>query len=212
MRVYNRAILCKFAPGDAGTFTGYASTFGGLPDAYGDIIAPGAFAASLAAHAAAGTNPAMLWSHDQSQPLGVWTSVTEDAKGLAVSGRLLIEDVPQAATAYALMKANALGLSIGYKVTAQTDSTPNVLQAVDLYEISLVAIPANSQAQITSVKSSPREFERQVREALGLSARQAKRLCAGGFAAMVRDEPDDGDDLAELAEQIKSITSTIVRK
>lgn len=27
-----------------GTFEGYASTFGGAPDSYGDVIAPGAFA------------------------------------------------------------------------------------------------------------------------------------------------------------------------
>jgi HK97 family phage prohead protease len=209
MRACNRTILCKFAPGEAGAFTGYASTFGGSPDAYGDIVAPGAFTASLAAHAAAGTVPAMLWSHDQSQPIGVWTNVTEDAKGLAVSGQLLIDGVPQAAAAYALMKANALGLSIGYKVTAMTEGTPNVLQAVDLYEISLVAIPANSRAQITSVKSSPREFERLLREKVGLSVREAKRLCAGGYAAMVRDEPDDSDELAALAEQIKSTTNLL---
>ena len=32
---------------EGGQITGYASTFDRVPDAYGDVIAPGAFAASL---------------------------------------------------------------------------------------------------------------------------------------------------------------------
>ena len=57
----------KFAPGDAGTISGYASVFGPPADRHGDVIAPGAFAESLAS----GDKPLMLWSHDLSEPIGV---------------------------------------------------------------------------------------------------------------------------------------------
>ena len=60
----------KLAGDGTGTLSGYASRFGGRPDAYGDVIAPGAFSASLAQHAAAGTRPLMFWSHDPSRPIG----------------------------------------------------------------------------------------------------------------------------------------------
>ena len=58
------------AEGAAGIVSGYASTFGGMPDSYGDVIAVGAFADSLKQHKAANTRPALLWSHDQSSPIG----------------------------------------------------------------------------------------------------------------------------------------------
>ena len=55
---------------DTGTFEGVASAYGGV-DSYGDTIAVGCYAATLAQHKAAGTRPAMLFSHDLSQPVGV---------------------------------------------------------------------------------------------------------------------------------------------
>ena len=47
----------KFASGRS--FAGYGAAFGNV-DAYGDVIAPGAFTKTLSEHAAAGTMPAML--------------------------------------------------------------------------------------------------------------------------------------------------------
>src|SRR3546814_6329952 len=48
---------------DEGTFEGYASTFGGSPDSYGDVVLPGAFAESLVRHQREGTMPLLLWGH-----------------------------------------------------------------------------------------------------------------------------------------------------
>ena len=47
------------ATGDDGTVEGYGSVFG-VRDSYDDVIAAGAFQASLAAHKKTGTMPAML--------------------------------------------------------------------------------------------------------------------------------------------------------
>ncbi len=101
----------KFAADEAGVIAGYASIFGGEPDAYGDVVSPGAFAASLADHRKRGTTPVMLWAHDQSRPIGAWTDIREDAIGLSVKGRLTLESAA-GREAHALLKAGALKESL----------------------------------------------------------------------------------------------------
>ena len=59
------------ATGDDGSIEGYGSVFG-VRDNYDDVIAKGAFIASLAEHKAAGTMPAMLWQHEADEPIGIW--------------------------------------------------------------------------------------------------------------------------------------------
>src|SRR4051812_18735651 len=98
----------------AGTIEGYGSVFN-LVDRGGDIVAPGAFKASLAAWKKKKQAPAMLWQHDSYSPVGVWTELVEDDRGLKLTGQLVL-DVPQAASARALIAAGAVkGLSIGYR-------------------------------------------------------------------------------------------------
>jgi len=221
MRPFHTAPLqLKLASDESvGSFTGYASTFGGDPDNHGDIVASGAFQKSLAKHAAAGTRPALLWQHDQSNPVGVWTSFLEDAQGLKANGRLTME-VPQAKAAHALAKDGALALSIGYIIPpggAELVNGVRLLNEIDLVEVSLVGIAANPNSRILSVKSAfdpadpnPRDFERAARDALGLSAREAKRLMAGGWNGLVRDErPDDSTELAQIAAKLQRITESL---
>lgn len=219
MRTFQTAPLqFKFAAGDEhGTFTGYASTYGGDPDSYGDLIAPGAYSKTLARHEGAGTRPALLWQHDQTSPVGVWLGFEDTAEGLVAHGKLTM-DVPQAKAAHALMKDGALALSIGYSVPrggAELVDGARLLKEVELHEVSLVAMPANTSARIINVKSfdptNPREFERSVRDALGLSAREAKRLMSGGWNGLVREEqPDNSEELAVIATKLQRITATLL--
>ena len=142
------------AVGDDGAIEGYGSVFG-VRDDYDDVIAAGAFVASLAAHKAAGTLPAMLWQHDADKPIGVWTEMTEDKSGLRVNGRLALETV-RGKEAHALLKLGALnGLSIGFVARAwrYEDEDVRVLTDIDLWEVSLVTFPANAKARITQVKT-----------------------------------------------------------
>ena len=72
----------KFAGGkpvmtEGAVIEGYASRFG-LPDQGGDIVAKGAFGASLARLAAKGDKVRMLWQHDPTKPIGVWDEIRED--------------------------------------------------------------------------------------------------------------------------------------
>lgn len=166
--------------GDDGSFSGYGSVFGNV-DHYGDVVEPGAFAKTLIAK-----TPAMLWQHDSMEPIGVWTKIAEDEKGLYMEGKLLTGKVARASEAHELLKAGAIkGLSIGYMPKAwewskdgSGDSIRH-LKEVDLWEVSLVTFPANEAAVVTSVKSleSIRDVEETLREA-GFSRSEAKALIA----------------------------------
>lgn len=135
--------------------SGYASVFGAM-DQGGDVVLPGAYAASLAALKAGGRAVKMLWQHDPAQPIGVWDEVREDARGLWVSGRLLPE-VEKGREAAALIAAGAVdGLSIGYRTKrAEKDAKGRrMLAEVELWEVSLVTFPMLAQARVEA-KAEP---------------------------------------------------------
>lgn len=138
-----------------GVIEGYASLFN-VADSDADVVAPGAFDASLRAHVRSGRQLPILWQHDATRPLGVWRLVKTDAVGLFVSGQLFIHEVAQAAEAYALVKQGALsGLSIGYRPErARRDPKRGVriLEQIRLFEISLVTFPALETARVSAVK------------------------------------------------------------
>ena len=160
------------AAGDDGTVDGYGSVFG-VRDNYDDVIAKGAFVQSLKDHKAAGTMPAMLWQHDADKPIGVWTEMVEDEKGLRIKGQLAMETV-KGKEAHALLKMGALnGLSIGFmskEWAYDRDTEVRTLTAIDLWEVSLVTFPANGKARVTNVKSAdelqaPKDAEKVLRDA-----------------------------------------------
>jgi HK97 family phage prohead protease len=138
----------------SGSFVGYASTYGNT-DLQGDVIAPGAFKQAIQSQ---GIGYPLLFGHDQTQPLGVG-KISDSSGGLVVDGALVMAD-PAAVRVHAHMKAGSIrGLSIGFQVpdgagksVTQSDGT-RLLKEIRLHEISLVAIPANPRAQVTSVKS-----------------------------------------------------------
>ena len=202
MKTYDFALETK-AAGDAGEFEGYASTFGNV-DQGGDVVEPGAFIEGVVKAKADGRVIPMLWQHDQREPIGIWKDIAEDTKGLYVKGQLLIDDDPLARRAHALLKAKALGgMSIGYRVPAggmaEDEKRRGVyrLKKIDLREISLVTMPMNIQARVTTVKSileggslpTVREFEEFLRDAGGFSKSLAAAI-AGKAAPHLRGEPE----------------------
>ena len=198
---------------DDGMIEGYGSVFG-VRDSYSDIVAAGAFKASLAAHKAAGTMPALLWQHRADEPIGVWTSMVEDQKGLAVVGQLAM-DTTRGREAHALLKMRAInGLSIGFyskEWKYDTENDVRTLTEVDLWETSLVTFPANSAARVTAVKSietleSLREVEMMLRDR-GFTKTEAVALVAKIKGMRPGDpvSPDGGpgDPVAELVAALK---------
>lgn len=189
----------------AGLLTGYGAVFGS-PDLQGDIIAPGAFSDTIAAHHAAGTAPPLLWSHRQAEPAGRWLGMGEDARGLRVKGQLNLGTAAGRKAYQHAMAGDVSGLSVGYSIpsggAARGTGGMRHLHKVDLHEISLVAIPAHPQARLTSVKNiaSPRDLEELLRES-GLSKSVARKVVSGGWNAVVSPEIDP-DELQALAEMI----------
>lgn len=189
----------EWKAGESGEIEGYGSVFDTV-DNGGDIVAPGAFSASLRA----GRKVKMLLQHDPSDVIGVWDELEEDGKGLRVKGRILTS-VRKGAETHELVKAGAIdGLSIGYRTIKSMDrNSKRVILQADLWEVSLVTFPMNEMARIDAVKAaamSEREMERTLTQDAGLSRSVVRRLMAGGYDAVkaMQDAGDGADDLAAL--------------
>ncbi|GGL62316.1 HK97 family phage prohead protease [Wenxinia marina] len=134
---------------DGHRISGYASLWGAV-DGGGDAVERGAYAESLKRLGEGGGKVRMLWQHDPREPIGVWDEVTEDARGLKVSGRLL-PDVARAREAAALVQAGAIdGLSIGYRTvrSAKAEGGGRRLIELELWEVSLVTFPMLREARV----------------------------------------------------------------
>ncbi len=211
---------------DAGTFEGYASTFGNV-DSGGDRVISGAFTGTLKDFGRKGQLPAMVWHHDWNEPIGEWLGMSQDSKGLPVSGQLWVSgnnlgkaSIERSEQVRNLLTSNGpKGLSIGYEVEKSKfvnegengkDLVRN-LEKITLFEVSPVLFGMNAEATVTAAKAASfsgalperkRELEKILRDA-GFSRRDSKRLIAGGWAALV------GDDEAALKEALQDLSNTI---
>ena len=133
----------------------------------------------------------MLWQHQAAEPIGVWTSIVEDSRGLKVEGRLDLS-VARAREALSLMRNGAIdGLSIGFRTrraTTEKSSGVRRLHEIDLWEISIVTFPMLPQARIGAVKQSRSGASRM--EALGAKLSRLKaQQAALEFAQALRRLP-----------------------
>ena len=188
---------------EAGHFEGLASTYGNI-DSVRDVVLPGAFTKSLASR---GAECPILWTHDQSQPVGLGV-LSDSAKGLMIRGELDL-DIQVGRDAHSrLTKRIVRGLSIGYTLPpGGADFTKDgirQLKEIDLREVSLVAVPCNDQARVTAVKSLAgiRDFERFLCGS-GWSRSEARKLAAKGWLGLdgADDEPSDDEALSWLRAQ-----------
>jgi HK97 family phage prohead protease len=151
---------------EEGAFSGYASTFGGPPDSYGDVVEPDAFTETLNEWKRAGGLPQMLLQHDMgstvdcSLPIGSWTHMSTDSKGLHVEGKFAKTQRGQDVLALMKMQPPAISkMSIGYKTRKavympKSSDIRRKLLNVQLFEVSLVGTPANPRATVDSVRSA----------------------------------------------------------
>lgn len=205
---------------DDGFFSGYCSVFD-VEDSYGDVVKAGAYTDTIKAWVDKGKMPPILWQHNRSDVIGVWTKLTEDEKGLYGEGRLLVKDVAKAREAHALMKAGAIdGLSIGYRVqkwSYNEDDDVLELLAIDLKEVSVVTFPANDESLVDNIKSKLEkgdlptlsEFEKFLRDAGGFSKSQATAIAGHGLRSLIQGEPEDtkaaDTDMSAALDILKSI-------
>jgi HK97 family phage prohead protease len=189
----------------SGRFEGWGTVYGvPIERFFGSIIMdPGMFRESILTKGSSGIR--MLWQHDPDQPIGVYESIEEVEKGLRVAGRLLIDDSPKAREVYGFMKAQAIGgLSVGFGVQEErSDKTTGVVHYTrgDLWEVSAVTFPANSQAEIDNVHArlieeiqAPKDLERILRDA-GFSKRDATAIASHGFKGLRRRDADESEEI-----------------
>jgi len=186
---------------DAGLLEGYGSVFG-VQDSYGDQVEPGAFDATLAEHKAAGTMPFMFGEHSafmlggDPYPIGMWTDVQPDEKGLKVKGQLIALDHPDVSRVRQLVLKGALrGLSMAWKgreggiVKGTKAGEPRRwLKSVDLYSIDVVGDPANRHAQIEGMKATLMTPNHQAAAQSMVKARDMCQQCMSGGDAPTAGE------------------------
>lgn len=211
--------------GDAGSFSGYASVFGGV-DSYGDTIIKGAFESSLRLRGM----PKMFFGHDWGMPVGKWTSAKEDDKGLFVKGELT-PGLSLASDVHAALKHGTLdGLSIGGYVKQgdyDTTETGRVIRKWSaLVEVSPVVFPADTAARIDgdSIKAdlveaigfidSVRDLESFLRDAGGLSKGASIALVARAKAVFgIEGEPDpktaEAKAMADLSARLTRMQAVV---
>ncbi len=134
-----------------GTFTGLLSVYDVI-DSYNDVVERGAYTKTLQD---TGGRVPLLWQHDTTLPIGT-LDLKDGPSGLEASGRLLLDDaVPQAKTAYALLKAGVIrGMSIGFKaIKKKQEDSIRRLKEIKLFEGSLVTFGACPGAIVHEVKS-----------------------------------------------------------
>jgi uncharacterized protein len=136
---------------DTYTLKAYASIFGN-EDLDGDIVEKGAFIESLKAR-----TPQLLWGHDQSGvPIGRINEIYEDHKGLYYEASLPKEDAFVRDRIAPQLKLGSLkGNSIGFRTKdrERRKEGGSRIKKADLWEISLVTIPANPLANVENFKS-----------------------------------------------------------
>jgi Escherichia/Staphylococcus phage prohead protease len=186
MRCYSE-LICAFetksVTDEVATFTGIASTSD--VDAHNDVVEAGAFE-PIARKASGEPDVLMLRDHDRSSVIGGWKSFVQQGTQLFVEGELCLA-VEKARETHVLIKKGYLsGISVGFNVPDggikwDRSTGRRTIRKAILKECSIVALPANPGARITSVKSEIADFI----STLGLDESDAELLIREGFKALV---------------------------
>lgn len=142
---------------EEGVISGYASVFGNV-DSYGDIVVKGAFSKFLSELERTGKKISVYYGHNMEDPranIGVVTELKEKDRGLWFKAQLDLSGDTYGRIVYEQLKDGRLdSMSFGYSIV---DAAPTgegyELRELKLFEVSVVPIPANDQALVTSVKA-----------------------------------------------------------
>lgn len=146
-----------------GEFIVYPSTFTRTPDAYGDVVAKGAFLKGIEKRKATGHQLPGLFAHrmdDLDAYVAYALDEGEDEKGWWVKGAFDLDD-PAGRKLHRLVKGGRIReLSFAYdtldsaQVTLADGTKANELRDLDVFEFSFVPVGANRDTSIVAVKSA----------------------------------------------------------
>lgn len=198
--------------GDAGTISGYFSTYDRIPDSYGDIIAPGAFADTIKAREESGHPFPLCWNHDLDQIIGKVDKIEDTEKGPLMTASFF--NTPLAQEKREIVKNGvvyqfsfAFDIRDSANVELEGGEKARELRKLDLFEISVVPIPANQNAVMTDVKSE--EPEKKAEEPETKSGRRNSKKDAAAIREAITllqgvlgeleeaEEPETGEDEAK---------------
>lgn len=193
-----------------GEISGYFSTYDRIPDSYGDVIAKGAFTETIQKRKESGHPFPLCWNHDLDQIIGKVNDIEDTDKGphmtasffdtpLAQEKREIVKSgvVYQFSFAYDVLEAGPVELEDGVKV--------NELRKLDLFEVSIVPIPANQNAVVTEIKSdAPEEKSEEPEVKAGRRNRKSDEDIIKQIISLANqllddevneaDKPDEGED------------------
>lgn len=215
-----RSVRLKAEVDDSGHVVGYASTWTREPDSYGDVVARGAFADCIERIKADGTTLPLLYNHDQwdiDNFIGTVTSLEEDEHGLRFEADF--DETPRAQRARELVKDGRLcKVSFAYdvldmgSVTLDDGRTANELRKLDIFEVSLVFVPANPDTSIVEAKGLSARDLSTVTKAISDAARRGMEL---GAKAGRRNSKADEESLRDAlghAEALEEILRSLIEE
>jgi len=196
---------------DGGTVKGYASTFDRDPDAYGDVVAVGAFAKSLERWKSLneqGKYIPLLWGHDTNDPqsnIGRVVDAYEDERGLFIEAEFDADNEKAQYVRKLVQEGRVYQFSFAFEIIDQGATTlengvkANELRELEIFEVSLVQIPANQHATVEEIKA--------------VDAAELMKQAAAEIKAGRRNSAKDADELrsiADLASQIQSVVNGLL--
>lgn len=148
---------------DGGEIVAYAATFDREPDAYGDVIRKGAFTRSLKEWKESGKPIPLLYGHNAEDPyynIGACTEAIEDDHGLLIRAGF-DPDNPLAQYVRKLTdEGRVCKMSFAFmvrdhgEIELEDGTKANELRDVDIFEVSVVLIPANQHADILETRDT----------------------------------------------------------
>lgn len=195
----------NFKADDNGKISGYFSTYDEEPDSYGDIVAPGAFTDTIKAREATGHPFPLCFNHNMDAVIGTVDSIEDTEKGPLITASFL--NTEKAQEVREMVKSGAIyQFSFAYDVKGWEEPTEeqkakgiaNVLTKVDLYEVSVVVVPANQNAVVTDIKSGKRNSKKDAD-----AIKQAITLLQG----VLDNEEDDSEETEDAPKANEDTTS-----
>jgi len=190
---------------ETGMIAGFFSTYDEEPDSYGDIIRPGAFTETIKKRAESGHPFPLCFNHDFSQVIGAVDKIEDTEKGPYIEAHFL--DTALAQDVRKMLKSGAIyQFSFAYDVLGWEEPSKelrekgiwNILTKLEVFEISVVTVPANQNAVATEVKSVEPETKQGKRNSRK-DADVINQIIE--LAKSLLDEPDDTTEPEENSEK-----------
>lgn len=153
----------KLKVDDTGKVSGYFSTYDEEADSYGDIVSPGAFTETIEKRKATGHPFPLCFNHNMDSVIGTVDTIEDTEKGPLITASFL--NTEKAQEVREMVKSGAVWqFSFAYAIVEAEEPTNEqkakgimqVLTKLDLFEVSIVVVPANQNAVMTDVKSGRR--------------------------------------------------------